>query len=52
MAIDPTPKAKRKNLDVVAEYKKAHTKPTASFVVIGKQQSIYPLIAGQCLRNR
>jgi elongation factor 1 alpha-like protein len=35
MKIDDTPRATSKNLDVLAEFKKAKTKNAANFVVIG-----------------
>jgi len=36
MKIDDTPRAKSKNLDVLAEYEKAKSKSAANFVVIGR----------------
>jgi elongation factor 1 alpha-like protein len=35
MKMDDTPRAKSKNLDVLAEFDKAKTKNAANFVVIG-----------------
>jgi elongation factor 1 alpha-like protein len=36
MKLDDTPRAKSKNLDVLAEFEKAKAKNAANFVVIGK----------------
>lgn len=36
MKLDDTPKARSKNLDVLAEYEKKTLKNAANFVVIGK----------------
>ena len=36
IALDDTPKAKSKNLDVAAEFGKSQRKNAANFVVIGK----------------
>lgn len=33
--VDDTPKAKSKNLDVIAQFEKSKTKNAANFVVIG-----------------
>lgn len=41
MKMDDTPKAKSKNLDVLAEYEKAKAKNAANFVVIGTFLSRY-----------
>jgi elongation factor 1 alpha-like protein len=35
LKMDDTPRAKSKNLDVLAEFEKAETKNAANFVVIG-----------------
>ena len=40
LAVDDTPRAKSKNLDVVAEYERSKAKNAANFVVIGKIQFI------------
>jgi elongation factor 1 alpha-like protein len=36
LAVDDAPLPKSKNLDVVAEYEKSHSKKHASFVVVGR----------------
>ena len=37
MKVDDTPRARSKNLDVLAEHKKKDAKHAANFVVIGKK---------------
>lgn len=36
LGLDDRPKAKRKNIDVLAEYQKVKNKNTANFIVIGE----------------
>ncbi|KAM3065216.1 hypothetical protein ACMFMF_011343 [Clarireedia jacksonii] len=49
MKIDETPKAKSKNLDVLAEFKKTNSKNAANFVVIGHVDAGKSTLMGRLL---
>ncbi|TVY15557.1 HBS1-like protein [Lachnellula arida] len=49
MKVDDTPRAKSKNLDVLAEYEKAKTKNAANFVVIGHVDAGKSTLMGRLL---
>ncbi|RDW85578.1 hypothetical protein BP5796_03903 [Coleophoma crateriformis] len=49
MKLDDTPRAKSKNLDVLAEYEKAKTKNAANFVVIGHVDAGKSTLMGRLL---
>jgi hypothetical protein len=46
MKLDETPKARSKNLDVLAEYEKKNSKNAANFVVIGMKEPNLKMFKG------
>ena len=48
LKIDDTPLPKSKNLDVLSEFEKSKSKKSASFVVVGKKQSLWFLVMSRC----